>query len=454
MAKGITNMTEGPLAVQILKFSVPLMLSNVLQVLFNTSDIMVVGRFAGSIALGAVGSTTILVTLFTSFLIGIGNGVNVVVARFLGARSQKDVEETVHTSFILCAFFGLLVMAVGIGFARPILTLLDTKEELLERAILYLRIYFLGMPALALFNFGNAILSAAGDTRRPLAYLTIAGVVNVLLNLLLVIAFRLDVAGVAIASAIAQYISAGLVLLNLLRSREWYTLRFGKLRLDKHKTRAVLTLGLSNGFQNMIFAIANLFIQVGVNSFDTLMVQGNSAACNADALIYDVMAAVYVACASFMSQNYGAGNIQRVKKSYVISLAYSFAFGLGLSVILLIFGRQFLSLFTTEAAVVEAGLLRLRIMGFSYCVSSFMDCTIAASRGLGKSVAPTIIVIMGSCVFRVAWVYTVFAHFHTILSLYLVYICSWTLTGAAEILYFVRCYGEARQRLLCGKKVV
>ena len=208
-------------------------------------------------------------------------------------------------------------------------------------------------------------------------------------------------------------------------------------------TKSILALGLPAGFQNAIFAIANLFIQAGVNSFDSLMVKGNSAAANADPLIYDCMAAFYMACASFMSQNYGAGKPDRVKKSYFISLAYSFGVGLALGGGLFLFGRQFLALFTTESAVIDAGMKRVGVMALAYCISAFMDCTIAASRGLGKTVMPTVIVIMGSCVFRVIWVYTIFAHFHTIPSLYLLYPCSWALTAIAEILYFIRCYKQA-----------
>ena len=215
------------------------------------------------------------------------------------------------------------------------------------------------------------------------------------------------------------------------------------LHLDPATTKSILALGVPAGFQNAIFAIANLFIQAGVNSFDSLMVKGNSAAANADNMIYDCMAAFYMACASFMSQNYGAGKPDRVRKSYFISLGYSFGVGLALGSALFFFGRTFLALFTTESAVIDAGMKRVAVMAFAYCISAFMDCTIAASRGLGKTVVPTIIVVMGSCVFRVIWVYTIFAHFHTIPALYLLYPCSWTLTAFAEILYFVHCYKQS-----------
>ena len=434
------SLTEGPLARQILIVSLPLALSNLLQVLFNMSDVAVVGRFAGSTALGAVGSTSIFVTLFTGFLIGLGNGINVLVARFYGARNAESVHKTVHSALLVSLLAGVLLLVVGLFGSPALLRLLNTKEDLLTGAILYLRVYFLGMPALALYNYGNAVFSAIGETQKPLRYLSFAGVLNILLNLFFVIVCRLDVAGVALASTIAQCVSAGLILRALTRVQDSYALHLREVRFDPIMTRRVLMLGLPAGFQNAIFAIANLFIQAGVNSFDSLMVKGNSAAANADALIYDAMAAFYMACASFMSQNYGAGKVDRGKKSYLISLAYSFGVGLVLGGTLMLFGRGFLALFTTEPAVIDAGMKRVSVMAMAYCISAFMDCTIAASRGLGKTVVPTIIVVMGSCVFRVVWVYTIFAQIHTIPSLYLLYPCSWALTAVAEMVYFAGSY--------------
>ena len=443
MSSSAKSLTEGPLAKQILLVSLPLVLSNLLQVLFNMSDVAVVGRFAGSTALGSVGSTSIFVTLFTGFLIGLSNGINVLVARFYGARHTDDVRRTVHSALVVSFVAGVVLLFVGLLGSPALLRLLNTKEDLLPGAILYLRVYFLGMPALALYNFGNAIFSAIGDTKKPLYFLSIAGVLNILLNLFFVIVCKLDVMGVALASAISQCVSAGLILHALTQVQDCYTLHFREARLDPAMTRSILALGLPAGFQNAVFAIANLFIQAGVNSFDSLMVKGNSAAANADNLIYDCMAAFYMACASFMSQNYGAGKPDRVKKSYFISLGYSFGVGLALGSALFFFGRTFLALFTTESAVIDAGMKRVAVMAFAYCISAFMDCTIAASRGLGKTVVPTIIVVMGSCVFRVIWVYTIFAHFHTIPALYLLYPCSWILTALAEIAYFASCYKRA-----------
>ena len=442
MSTGEMNLTQGPLARQILVFSLPLVLSNLLQALFNMTDIAVVGRFAGSLALGSVGSTTIFVTLMTGFLIGLGGGINVLVARFYGAEHPRDVEKSVHSALLVSLAAGALLLVIGVAFSPALMRLLGTKPDLIDGAILYLRIYFLGMPAMAIYNFGNGVFSAVGNTRQPLIYLTIAGVLNVLLDLFFVIVCHMSVAGAALATIMSQYLSAFLILRALVRAKGCYGLRRDKLQLDPAMTRSILGLGVPAGCQNAIFALANLFIQASINTFDTVVVSGNSAAANADPLVYDVMAAFYTACASFMSQNFGAGKPDRVKRSYFISLGYSFGIGAVMGLSLVFFGRAFLSLFTTEAAVAEAGMQRLVIMGLCYPISAFMDCTIAASRGLGRTVAPTFIVILGSCVFRVVWVYTIFAYFGTLPSLYLLFACSWTVTAIAEMVYFARVYKE------------
>ena len=434
MKQNMQDLTEGSLGKKILIFSVPLMLSNLLQVLFNMADIAVIGQFAGSLSLGSVGSAATLVTMFTGFLIGLSGGINVLTALYYGAKDKDSLSKTIHSAALVSLIMGVLLLVLGVGLSEWMLTMLKTREELLDKAVLYLRIYYLGMPALAIYNFGNAVYSAVGNTKKPLYYLGFSGVLNILLNLFFVIVCHMDVAGVALASIISQYVSAALILQALLRCKDIYALHPGKLRLDPELTRDILKLGMPSGLQNVIFQFANSFVQMGVNSFDATMVAGNSAATNADAMVYDVMAAFYTACGSFMGQNYGAGRKKRVRNSYLIGLI------LGLS--LVVFGRPFLSLFTRDAAVMDAGMYRLTIMGFSYCVSAFMDCTIAAARALGKSIAPMFIVIMGSCVFRVIWVYTVFAYFHTIPSLYLLYVFSWSITAVAEILYFIRIYKQ------------
>ena len=439
----VQDLTEGALSPRIIRFSLPLIFSNLLQVMFNMADVAVVGRFAGSLALGSVGSTSTLVTLFTGLLIGMADGINVLTATCFGARDKRALDETVHSAAIISLTLGCVIMVAGFLLGRPILTLMNTKPELMDGAVMYLRIYFLGMPAAGLFNFGNAVFSAVGDTRRPLMYLSVAGVVNVVLNLFFVIVCHMDVAGVALASAISQYVSAALVLRALLRCEDDFALRLNHLRIVGGRGRAILGLGLPAGLQYAIFAIANLFIQVGVNSFDAVTVAGNSAAANADALSFNVMAAFYTACGSFVGQNYGAGKKDRVRGSFLRCMLFACGAGMALGLGLLVMGRPFLGLFTADGAVVEAGMLRLKIMCLSYGISAFMDCPIAASRGLGKSFGSMVIVIMGSCVFRILWVYTIFAWIGTFSSLYLLYPFSWAITAAAELWYFRRAYRDA-----------
>ena len=436
------EMTRGSLWKNILLFSLPLMLTQVLEVLFNLSDVAIAGKYAYNtyVALGAVGSTTTLVSLFTGLLIGMGAGVNVAMARWLGIGDEESVEHTTHSSLLLCLGMGLVTCLICVCFAEPMLRLLNTKEDFLPGAVLYLRIYALGLPGMGIYNCGNGILSATGDTKRPLVYLSVAGVLNVILNLVFVIGCRMSAEGVAIASAIAQWVSAGLIFVHLLRRRDACRLELRKLRIHRMAAKRILMIGIPSGMQNAIFAVANLFVQAGLNSFDEITVSGAAAAANADTLIFNMMAAFYTACASFVSRNWGAGRKDRILKSYYISMLYAFLAGAIFGGLMLLLGRQFLYLFASEEAVIDAGMDRLRIMAFSYGFGALMDASIAASRGLGKSIAPTVMVILGSCVFRVIWIYTVFAFFHTVPSLYLLYIFSWVITGIAEFLYFRATY--------------
>ena len=292
------------------------------------------------------------------------------------------------------------------------------------------------MPALAIFNYGNGVLSAAGDTKRPLIYLTVSGFMNVGLNLFFVLVCGLDVEGVGLASVITQYISGIAVIIRLIRIKDVHRLDFKTFSLSGKKAGEVLILGVPAGIQNCIFAIANIFIQTGINEFPYKEVTGINTAQYADTIIYNVMAAFYTACSTFMGQNYGAGKKDRVLKSYFISMLYACLFGLVLGAFCFYKGDIFLRLFDDDPEVIAAGMEKLKIVGFAFCISAFMDNTIAASRGIGKSLVPTIIVIIGSCIFRIVWIYTVFAHFKTITSLFLLYPVSWAITAVAEMAYF------------------
>lgn len=438
--KNLKDLTTGSFYKKIFLFSLPLMLSNLLQVLFNMSDVAVVGRFGSKEALGSVGSTTTYVVLFTGVLIGLGSGINALIARFLGSKDEMRVSRISHTGFLVCLIIGGLLVGIGDALVRPMLILLNTKPELLEEALVYVYIVFAGLPALAIYNYGNGILSADGDTKRPLLFLAIAGVINIALNLLFVIVCSLSVIGVALASIISQYISATLIIITLIRTKRPYQLRLTFLKIHSKEAKEILSLGLPAGMQNAIFSMANLFIQSGVNSFDTIMVEGNAAASNADSLVYDVMAAFYMAISSFIAQNYGAGKKNNILKCYFIGLLYSCVVGLVFGLFFVLLGKNFLYLFASDIEVVEAGMKRLIVMGCSYFISSFMDATIAALRGLGKTIIPTILLILGSCIFRIIWVYTVFAYFKSIPSLYLLYPISWILTALSVIVYFLIVY--------------
>ena len=404
------------------------------------ADVAVLGKFASGEALGAVGSTSMIVFFVTGFLIGIGSGVNAIAAYFIGANKPQDVQEALHTSAILCTVSGVLIFVAGEFLARPLLVLLHTKSELLEGAVLYVRIYLVSLPAVGFYNFGNGVLSAEGDTKTPLVYLFISGIINVVLNLVFVIALKMAESGVAIASVISQFFSAVLILTKLIRREDALALRLRHLKIHREKLFQLIKIGVPAGLQNAVFAFANMFIQVGVNSFESAVVIANSGSSNADPIVYNVMSAFYTAASTFIAQNYGAENKRRILRSYFVSLFYSVAVGILGGTMFVLFGRQFMTLFSENPRVIEFGYERLFIMACSFWISPFMDCTLAASRGLGKTIVPTVIIFLGSCVFRVIWVYTVFAHFGTILSLFALFPCSWTITAIAEILYFAQLY--------------
>ena len=441
------NLLNGSLFKNIFVFSLPLILSNLLQVFFTMADSSIVGIYSGPSALGSVGSASTLVMLFTGLLIGMGSGVNVLVAKYIGQNNKYRLNQMVLTGFIITLIFGFFVMLAGLFIVRPLLEILNTKDELIDGSVRYLTIYLCGMPGLALYNYGNGVFSAMGNTRKPVIYLSIAGALNIALNFLFVVGFKMSVAGVAIASICAHYTAASLLMISLSRSKDICALRFTDLKVNKSLTIELLRIGIPSGIQYALFSVSNLFIQSAVNSFDATIVEGNAAAANADHLIYDVMSAFYVACASFMSQNYGANNKKRVLHSYLISLLYSFGLGLILSTLLFIFGREFLGLFTKDNFVIDAGMRRIRILCFAYSLSAFMDCAIAASRGLGRTLIPTALVFLGSGLFRIIWIFTVFKYYNTFESLFMLYLFSYVITGTLETLYFIYIYKGAFKRL-------
>lgn len=440
MAKYELDLVNGSIFKNIFIFSIPLIFSNILQSLFNIADVSIVGHFAGAYAIGAVGSTTQFIWFFTGLISGIASAGNVMVAYYVGAKSKKDVEQVVFNSFIVCITTGIFLMFLGSLISKPVLILMKTKSELISDATIYFRIYMLGLPAVAIYNFGNCVLSAVGDTKRPVIYLSIAGILNIILDFVTVYFFKWGVAGVAFASSFAQWVSAFLILIATLKGVGDVKLILKNQTLSREKILRIVKIGLPAGLQCCIFSVANMFIQSCVNSFDAFTVSGCAAADKADGIAYNILFAFYAAGAAFIGQNYGAKKKDRIIKSYLISIGYALFFAILYGILIFVFGPQFLSIFTKDINVIDAGMTRLKIMAFSYWISVFMDGTISASRGLGKTSVPTIIVILGSCVFRLIWIYTVFALVKTIPSLFLLYPFSWIVTATAEIIYFVKIY--------------
>ena len=451
MKKAI-SMTEGPLAKQILFVSLPLVMSNLLQVLFNISDVAIVGRFAGSTALGSVGSTSIFVTLFTGFLIGLGGGINVLVARYYGAGRAKDVKKTVGSSLIISLIAGVILLLVGLFGSPALLKTINTKPDLLPGAVMYLRVYFLGMPALALYNYGNAVFSAIGDTKKPLIFLAIAGVLNVILNLFFVIVCRLDVAGVAIATVVSQYVSVMLILVCLMRQTGPARLSLRQLRLHPSEALRMIQIGLPAGLQSVVFNISNVMVQSCVNSFGADVIAANTASANIAAFTYTAMNAVFHAAITFTSQNLGARRYDRIWKIFWNCQLTVMLIGVPLCVLSTVFGPQLLSIYVSaddpaRDAVIAMGMIRTYYVSMPYFLCGTMEVCCGMVRGLGKSWLPMVVTIFGACVMRIVWIYTIFAWKHTLPALYVSYPISWVITAAMHVVCFVYFWKRIRRKL-------
>lgn len=440
------DMTSGPLLKKILIFSVPLMLSGILQLLFNAADIIVVGQFTGSSALAAVGSTSSLINLFVNVFIGFSIGANVLVAQYFGARDEKNVHETVHTSILLAIICGLILIVAGISLAPPMLELMDTPDEVLGQAVLYMRIYFVGMPATLVYNFGAAILRAVGDTRRPLYYLFVAGCVNVVLNLFFVVVCGRGVDGVAIATVISQVISAALIVRCLVKSDGMYRLNLSMLKLHRQKVIQIARIGLPAGFQGAIFSISNVLIQSSVNSFGSIAMAGNTAASNIEGFIYTCMNAVYQTSLSFTSQNLGAGKIKRISRILVECLAVVFLVGAVMGFLAYTFGAELLRIYSTDPEVIENGLHRMRVICQTYYLCGMMDVTVGALRGLGYSVMPMLVSLAGVCGVRIVWIFTAFVWSRSLFTLYISYPISWGATFVIHLICFAVVYRKLKAR--------
>ena len=430
------DMTEGPLAAKVLFFALPIMLSGILQLVFNAADTIVVGRFAGNQALAAVGSVGSLNNLIISLFIGLSVGANVVVARYTGSRNHRAVSDTVHTAVLLSVIGGVFLSLVGVFLARPLLLLMGSPEDVIDLAVLYVRILFIGMPVQMLYNFCAAILRAIGDTKRPLYFLTVAGVINVLLNLLFVVAFHMSVAGVALATIISQAVSAWLVLHSLMIMEGPTHLSLRRLRLHPKYLKEIVRIGLPAGIQSSFFSLSNVVIQSSVNSFGSIIIAGNSAAANVGNFIYQAMNTFHQAIICFAGQNIGARKPRRIITSIKVCMLWAVVFGLLLGVLSCVFGEPLLALYSSDPAVIAAGLERMYIVCAPYFLCGMMDVMTGALRGIGYSVLPMVVSLLGACVFRILWVATIFAAVPTMQCLMISYPVSWLMTFLVLVAFF------------------
>ena len=436
--KNQLDMTRGPVFKELIIFSVPLILSGVLQLLFNAADVIVVGRFAGDNSLAAVGSTSSFINLMLNLFIGLSIGSSVVSANYFGAGKIRELQNTVHTSMLLSVYSGIGLTILGIVFARPILLMMQAPREVLVLAVLYLRIYFAGISATVIFNFGSALLRAKGDTKRPLYILMVAGVINVILNLVFVICFHMDVAGVALATVISQIFAAVFVVILLMREEDGFKMEFKKLKIHKYILFRIIKIGLPAGFQGMMFSISNMVIQSSVNSFGPVVIAGSSAGINIEGFVYLAMNGFSQGALTFTSQNMGAGQKDRIKKLVFVSLLTVLVVGEGLGFLVVFFARQILGIYSQNPLVIEAGVRRLTVICSTYALCGIMDTLSNIIRGIGHSLLPMIVCIIGVCVFRIVWLSTIFLTpaFHTEFIIFVSYPISWAVTFIAHCICF------------------
>ena len=439
------DMTEGPVLTRILMFSIPLMFSSVLQILFNAADIVVVGKFVGDTALAAVGSNSALINLVTNLFIGLSIGANVIVARYFGGKQDENTSIAVHTSIALGFISGIILTLIGIIGAPFFLRIMLTPEDVLPQAVLYLRILFAGITSMMLYNFGSAVLRAVGDTKRPLYFLLLAGIINVILNLFFVIVLKMSVAGVALATILSQALSCVLVLWCLTKEDSAIKLNFRKIRINKIKFIQILKIGLPAGFQGVVFALSNTVIQSSVNSFGSVVMAGSAAAQNIEGIVYFAMNSFYQASITFTSQCYGAKKFARINRVLAMSLLCVVAAGLICGHGLLFSGYRILGIFSSNSQVIVAGMNRLSVILSTYFLCGIMDVLVGALRGIGYSVLPMVVSLVGSCLLRLLWLATVFQMegFHTTTTVYLSYPISWAITLSVHAV----CFAVLRRKL-------
>jgi putative MATE family efflux protein len=442
------DMCNGPIFGKMILFALPIMAMNILQLMFNAADMVVVGRFAGKEALAAVGATGAIINLIVNLFMGLSVGTSVIVAQDCGAKRQEAVSKSVHTSIAISIIGGLLVMAFGLVLCNPLLKMMGTPMDIIDLSALYLRIYFLGLPASMIYNFGSAILRAVGDSRRPMYYLLVAGIVNVILNLYFVIVLHMSVEGVAWATVISQYLSMILVLLGLIRNKEEsIRLTLKRLRIDGRKLKQIIQIGLPAGLQGLLFSISNVLIQSAINSFGSAMVAAGSAAGNIEGFVATSMNAYYNAAITFTGQNMGAKKYDRIDKVAKICTILIFATWIILGGLTMIFSRPLLSIFTTDPEVIRLGVIRINVLMIAYFTCGIMNVYPGLTRGMGFSVLPMICTLVGACLMRIVWLATFFAWFPTVIMLFVCYPITWALAGIGQVASFLYARKKVRQRV-------
>ncbi len=427
------DMCNGPLFSKILIFALPIMAMNMLQLLFNAADMVVVGRFSGSEALGAVGATGSLINLIVNLFMGLSVGTSVIMAQDYGAGKPIEISRSVHTSISISIIAGIIVMAAGLILCEPLLNIMGTPEDIIHLSVLYMKIYFLGLPASMVYNFCAAILRAIGDSRRPMNFLIFSGIVNVMLNLLFVIVLNMSVKGVAWATVISQYLSMLLVLNCLYKTDRAIRFTPQKLCIDRQKLKEILKIGLPAGMQSMLFSISNVLIQSAVNSFGSVMVAASSAAGNIEGFVGTTMNAYYNAAITFTGQNMGAKKYDRIDTIAKICTILIFATWIILGGAVLLFGRSLLSLYTSNPEVIELGFLRMKVMMAAYFTCGTMNVFPGLTRGMGYSILPMLCTLVGACLMRIVWLATVFTWYPTVVVLFLCYPVSWALAGLGQV---------------------
>lgn len=436
-SKKVVNMLEGPLLGPIFLFAMPLFITSVLQLAFNAVDIIVVGKFTGHHALAAVGATGPVINLLVTMFMGISIGASVIMGQNVGARDFKNAQDTLHTAIGISILGGIIVLFAGYFTAMPLLKLMQTPPEVIELAGEYLKIYYIGMPGFMVYNFGAALLRAIGDSKRPMYFLTISGVFNVICNLIFVIVFKMGVAGVAIATSISQYIAAALIVASLLKADGYMKLFIDKIRISKDKALGMMRIGLPAGFQGALFSISNILIQSGINSFGSVVMAGNTAAGNLEGFVYMGMNSIYQTSLSFTSQNMGAKQYDRVKKIFWTCVGVVIGVGLFLGVGAWLFGDKLLRLYTSEPEVIKYGVERLGVVSATYFLCGIMDTMVGGLRGMGYSITPMVVSLTAVCIFRMIWIATIFQSIHTPVILYLSYPVSWILAAIGHYINYL-----------------